>query len=119
MDKSTLTDIKRASRFLFLNKYSFAAKGTHYGYATTQPQKKIIESERIHKISERLANTYIESLHSLERIKLYDREETFFMVVLPYLETSLEFSFNQQLEFSFKEHEEFRNRLEGKKASFF
>lgn len=118
VDKSTLTDIQRAARFLYLNKYSFASKGSHYGYATTQPPKKIIESERLHKLSERLANTYIESLPALDIIKRYDREETFFMVDPPYLETSLEFSFDQHIEFGFKEHEELRDRLANLKGKF-
>lgn len=118
VDKATLTDIQRAARFMYLNKFSFASKGMHYGYGTTQPPKKQIDLERITKLSERLENTYIESLPATDIIKRYDREETFFMVDPPYLETSLDFSFDQQIEFSFKEHEELRDCLASIKGKF-
>lgn len=111
IEKSTLTDIQRAARFLYLNKYSFASKGRHYGYATTQPPKKMIDVDRTKAISERLSNTNIESLDYSEIIKKYDREKTFFMVDPPYYETCLDFSFDQDVTFGLEEHIKLRDQL--------
>ena len=54
-----LTEIHRAVRFLYLINNSFASKGNNFGYATSKvPNQKIFLTDYLHKIKERLSNTY-------------------------------------------------------------
>lgn len=83
-----LTEINRAVRFLYLITQSFAGKGQHYGYGTTNIPSQQIYKNVLTDLKERLRNTYVENLSFEKIIDKYDREHTFFFIDPPYFETT-------------------------------
>ncbi|WP_202707726.1 DNA adenine methylase [Sporosalibacterium faouarense] len=84
-----LTDIQRAVRFYYLNKYSFASKGDCFGYGTSKrPHQGIFDTSLIDKVRDRLSNCYIENISFDILIDKYDNERTFFYCDPPYYETA-------------------------------
>lgn len=109
-----LTEIHRAVRFLYLINNSFASKGNNFGYATSKvPNQKIFLTDYLHKIKERLSNTYVENLSFEKMIEKYDREETLFFADPPYFQTS-----GYGNEFGEKEHILLRDKLKQLKGKF-
>lgn len=109
-----LTEIHRAVRFLYLINNSFASKGNNFGYATSKvPNQKIFLTDYLHKIKERLSNTYVENLSFEKIIEKYDREETLFFADPPYFQTS-----GYGNEFGEKEHILLRDKLKQLKGKF-
>ncbi|TCO79144.1 D12 class N6 adenine-specific DNA methyltransferase [Marinisporobacter balticus] len=83
-----LTDIQKATRFIYILSQSFASKGNHFGYGTTsRPNLQIFATGHLKDVKERLRNTYIENLSFEEIFKRYERERTFFFCDPPYFET--------------------------------
>jgi len=81
-----LTDIQRASRFYYLQKSSFAGRGKHFGYSTTQPSRLNLLriEEDLSAAHLRLARVMVEHLPYDEVIRRYDRPGTFFYIDPPY-----------------------------------
>ncbi|MBV7273102.1 DNA adenine methylase [Clostridiaceae bacterium UIB06] len=114
VNTSSLTEIQRALRFIYLLSQSFASKGNNYGYGTsTRPSPQIFDTEDLLNLKERLRNTYIENLSFEEIIRRYDREYTFFFCDLPYFETA-----GYKNKFNEEEHVKLKNLLQCIKGKF-
>lgn len=86
----TLTDIKRAARFFYLQQHAFGGKvdGQTYGTATTAPPINLLRIEEMLSAAHlRLAGAYIEHLDWAACIDKYDRPHTLFFADPPYWET--------------------------------
>ena len=88
IDPSTLTDIQRAFRTLYLQKNSFGGRvvSQNFHYFRTvkpnfNPETIASQIENMHK---RLARVQIESLPYQQAIEKYDTRETFFFADPPY-----------------------------------
>lgn len=85
---SSLTDIQRAARYLYLQKVAFGARvrSQSYGYFVTNPNR--FTPQKIPKLIEeahsRLANTQIECGPYEKIMNRYDRPTTFFYLDPPY-----------------------------------
>jgi DNA adenine methylase len=87
-DPTTLTDIQRAARYLYLLKSSFASliRNPSYHWHVVQPPGLNLERlpELIEKAHKRLERTQIECSSYEEILKRYDRPETLFYLDPPY-----------------------------------
>jgi len=87
-DPSTLTDIERAARFLYLQRLAFGGKvaGRNFGISTTTPGRFNITTlePMLADVHERLAGVVIERLGWEKFINDYDRPETLFYLDPPY-----------------------------------
>lgn len=100
-DPTSLTDIQRAARFLYLQKNAFGGlvvkQNFHYGVTKTtnfNPTRIPAIIEEAHK---RLAHVQIESLPYEQVIEKYDRPTTLFYLDPPYWERKLyKFNFKEQ-----------------------
>lgn len=88
VDPSTLTDIERAARFLYLQRLAFGGKvvGRNFGVARTRPAlfNPALIIDRIAALHGRLARVTIECLHYSDFIRRYDSAETLFYIDPPY-----------------------------------
>lgn len=88
VDPTTLTDLERAARFLFLQKMSFGGKvtGRSFGIDTRGPAKFDLGKMTpvLEAAHERLAGVYIERLPWRDFIDRWDRPFTLFVVDPPY-----------------------------------
>jgi DNA adenine methylase len=98
----TLTDIQRASRFLYLQKLAFGAKVSKQSFGTattTRPRFNLLTLENdLVDAHARLAQTQIEYLDWFDTFKKYDREHTLFYCDPPYWKTEgygMAFPFDQ------------------------
>lgn len=86
----TLTDIRRAARFFYLQHNAFGGRveGQSYGTATTAPPINLLRiEENLSAAHLRLANAYIERLSWDVCMDRYDRPHTLFYADPPYWET--------------------------------
>jgi len=90
-DPSTLTDLERAARFLYLQRCAFGGKVTSpaFGVSFERPSRFDLNRlapmlEAVHK---RLSSATIENLDWLDFINRYDRSETLFYLDPPYFGT--------------------------------
>ncbi len=87
-DPSTLTDIQRAARYMYLlkNCYAGLVRNLDYSANVTQPPSFNLERlpETIEAAHKRLARVQIESLPYEQVLKRYDRPTTFFYLDPPY-----------------------------------
>lgn len=118
IDKSYLTDVQKAARYLYMNKVSFGSKGAHFGTSKKQPPRKVPTAEHIAQIGERLKNAVVESLNAADVIQKYDSEGTLHFVDPPYLDTCLEFSVDYEVTFGLEEHIKLRDTLRDIKGKF-
>lgn len=87
-DPSTLTDMERAARFIYLQRTSFGGKvdGQNYGTARDRPARfdysKIVPA--LEDIYERLSGVVIENLDWADFIRIYDGPGTLFYLDPPY-----------------------------------
>lgn len=88
MDPSTLTDIERAARFLYLQRLAFGGKvsGRNFGVSTTTPSRFNLARLRAHLLAmrDRLAPVVIEQLPYSEFMRRYDRRGMLFYLDPPY-----------------------------------
>lgn len=87
-DPSTLTDLERAARFLYLQRLAFGGKvsGRSFGVDTTGPARFNINrlGPILEEVHERLAGVVIENLSWQQFIERYDRPDTLFYLDPPY-----------------------------------
>ncbi len=89
VDPSTLTDIQRAARFLYIQKAGFGGRiagSPSFGISPTRPPKLNLGKldDRLSEAHLRLQGVYVEHLHYSECIRRYDRDATFFYLDPPY-----------------------------------
>lgn len=116
-DPRNLTDIERASRFLYLRKNSFAGlvRNPSYHINVVQPPSFNIAKlpEMIEAAHKRLARVQIEALDYKEVLRRYDRPSTAFFCDPPYFRRKL-YRFN----FSENDFKELEARLRGIRGKF-
>ncbi|MBT9373168.1 DNA adenine methylase [Rhizobium sp. CSW-27] len=87
-DPTTLTDLERAARFLYLQRLSFGGKitGRSFGVDTSGPARVNIArlSTILEEVHERLSGVVIENLDWSDFIDRYDRPDTLFYLDPPY-----------------------------------
>lgn len=87
-DPSTLTDIERAARFLYLQRTSFGGKVTGQNFGVTPSRGASFNIAKLEPMladmHERLCGVAIENLPYEELIKKYDRDMTLFYLDPPY-----------------------------------
>ena len=92
IDPTTLTDIERAVRFLYLQRLAFGGKviGRHYGVDRKSPSRFNLAKLRaeLRLLSRRLEPVQIEQLTYAEVIRRYDHAGALFYLDPPYDETT-------------------------------
>lgn len=87
-DPSTLTDLERAARFLYLQRLAFGGKvsGRSFGVDTTGPARFNLNrlGPILEEVHERLASVVIENLPWQNFIERYDRPDALFYMDPPY-----------------------------------
>lgn len=87
-DPSTLTDLERSARFLYLQRLAFGGKvaGRHFGVAPQQSARFDVTKlgPLLEAIHERLAGVVIERLRWADFLDRYDRPGTLFYLDPPY-----------------------------------
>ena len=87
-DPTTLTDLERAARFLYLQRLSFGGKiaGRSFGVDTSGPARFNIArlGTILEEVHERLSGVVIENLDWSDFIDRYDRPDTLFYLDPPY-----------------------------------
>jgi DNA adenine methylase len=86
-DPSTLTDLERAARFLYLQRLAFGGKvrGQNFGVTTNSSRFNLLKlAPQLEEIHERMASVVIESLPWRAFIERYDRPGTLFYLDPPY-----------------------------------
>jgi DNA adenine methylase len=88
VDASTLTDLERAARFLYLQRTAFGGKvsGRNYGVDASSPGRFNVAQLQatLEDLHDRLAGVAIEQLPYGQFIKRYDRQGTLFYLDPPY-----------------------------------
>jgi DNA adenine methylase len=108
-DATTLTDIQRAARFLYLQKNSFGGlvvkQNFHYGVTKTTNFNPARIPEIIEAANKRLARVQIESLPYEQVLQRYDRPTTLFYLDPPYWERKLyKFNFKEEDFIALEQH---------------
>ncbi|MCX5495111.1 DNA adenine methylase [Kaistia dalseonensis] len=87
-DPTTLTDIERAARFLYLQRTAFGGKvvGRSFGVSPDRPGRFDVTTlaPMLEAVHERLSGVVIECLPYADVIRRYDRPETLFYLDPPY-----------------------------------
>lgn len=117
-DPTTLTDLERAARFLYLQRTTYG--GLREGVFGVRPHRSgNIDVTRmqpiLEELHERLAGVTIESLPFDEMMRRYDRPETYFFIDPPYW--GIEGLYGKEL-FSNADYELLRSRLRSLKGRF-
>ena len=88
VDPSTLTDLERSARFLYLQKVAFGGKvnGRNFGVSIGRPGRFDVTrlQAQLEDLHERLAGVVIERLPFGDFIARYDRPSTLFFIDPPY-----------------------------------
>jgi DNA adenine methylase len=118
-DPSTLTDLERAARFLYLQRLSFGGKitGRNFGVDTTGPARFNLSriGAILDEVHERLSGVVIENLDWRKLIDRYDRTDTLFYLDPPYYGCENDYGKNV---FSREDFTEMAERLSGIKGRF-
>ncbi len=111
LENAEVTDVKRASAFFKLIRYSYGSGCTSYG---CQPFDVRSCFAAIWQASRRLANTVIENKDFEALIRQYDRESAFFYCDPPYYETEGHYA----VVFRKEDHARLRDTLAGCKGKW-
>ena len=111
LENAEVTDVKRASAFFKLIRYSYGSGCTSYG---CQPFDVRSCFAAIWQASHRLANTVIENKDFEALIRQYDRESAFFYCDPPYYETEGHYA----VVFRRDDHKRLRDTLAGCKGKW-
>ena len=88
LDPSSLTDLQRSARFLYLQRLAFGGKvaGRTFGVSPSDPGRFDITKlgTMLEALHERLAGVVIEQLHWSDFLRRYDRPGTLFYLDPPY-----------------------------------
>lgn len=88
MEPSSLTDMQRSARFLYIQRLAFGGKvaGRHFGVAPDRPGRFDVTQlgAMIEAVHERLAGVIIERLPWADFVRRYDRPGTLFYLDPPY-----------------------------------
>lgn len=87
VDASTLTDLERAARFLYLQRLAFGGKvrSQTFGVSMEGSRFNLLKlAPQLEEIHERMAGVVIENLQWRQFIERYDRPETLFYLDPPY-----------------------------------
>jgi DNA adenine methylase len=88
MEPSSLTDLQRSARFLYLQRLTFGGKVTASSFGVSPGNAARFDVTKlgpmIEAVHERLTSVVIERLHWADFIKRYDREGTLFYLDPPY-----------------------------------
>jgi len=88
IDPTTLTDLERAARFLYLQRLSFGGKLRHQTFGTSTANKAHFDTTKLkpmlEAVHQRLSRVTIENLDWLAFIDRYDRPHTLFYLDPPY-----------------------------------
>ncbi|MFQ5549806.1 MAG: DNA adenine methylase [Gemmatimonadales bacterium] len=83
-----LTDIQRAARWFYRNKFGFGGKGEHFGRTKHRgPASREGLWWRLEALCERLQDVILENQDWRSIFGFYDSSETFFFIDPPYVET--------------------------------
>lgn len=110
----TLTDIRRAARFFYLQHNAFGGRveGQSYGTATTAPPINLLRiEENLSAAHLRLARAYIERLDWASCVERYDRAHTLFYADPPYWQTE-----GYGVPFPWEQYERLAERMAGLKG---
>ncbi|MEM6381637.1 MAG: DNA adenine methylase [Pseudomonadota bacterium] len=92
---STLTDLERAARFIYLQRLSFGGKvtGQNFGVDPTAPARFNLTklAPLLEDVHERLAGVVIENLGWSEFIRRYDRPDALFYLDPPYWDNETDY----------------------------
>ncbi len=91
-DPSTLTDVQRAARFLYMQRTGFGGRvaGPTFGTAVISPPRTLEParlSELLAQVAQRLERVQLECLSYQDTLRRYDRESSFFYCDPPYVDT--------------------------------
>lgn len=118
-DPSTLTDLERAARFLYLQRLAFGGKvsGRSFGVDTTGPARFNLNrlAPILEEVHERLASVVIENLPWQQFIERYDRPDALFYMDPPYYGCEKDYGANV---FSRDQFDVMAERLSGIKGRF-
>lgn len=112
----TLTDIKRAARFYYLQHHAFGGKveGQTFGTATTAPPINLLRiEESLSAAHLRLSGAYVEHLDWASCVDRYDRPHTLFYADPPYWETE-----GYGVPFEWTQYERLSERMATAKGKF-
>lgn len=116
-DPSTLTDVQRAARFLYLQKNCFGGRrhcqSFHYAVSKTSNYSPERLPTLLTRTADRLQNVQLECLPYQEVLKRYDRPATFFYCDPPYIGLNL-----YRHNFTDDNFAELADRLAGLKGRF-
>lgn len=118
-DPTTLTDLERAARFLYLQRTAFGGKvsGRNFGMIYTGPARFDVTrlQPMLEDIHARLAGVVIERLPYADFIRRYDRPGTLFFIDPPYWDCEDDYGPGM---FSKADHSLLRGLLEGLQGRF-
>lgn len=119
LEPSSLTDLQRAARFLYLQRISFGGKvnGRHFGVATDNPARFDVTklASVLEAVHERLASVSIERLPWSAFIARYDRPGTLFYLDPPYFGNESDYGAGM---FERAEFEQMAEQLRGIRGRF-
>lgn len=119
LDPSSLTDLQRSARFLYIQRLSFGGKvaSRHFGMSPLNPSRFDITKlgPMLEALHERLASVTIERLRWQDFINRYDRPGTLFYLDPPYYQCEGDYGAGM---FSRSEFEEMAEQLRGLKGRF-
>ncbi len=117
VDPSTLTDLERAARFLYLQRTAFGGKvaGQNFGVTMTGARFNLLKlAPQLEAIHERMAGVVIEQLPWRKFIERYDRPGMLFYLDPPYWGNEADYGANVFSREEFAEMAEVLSRIKGR-----
>lgn len=119
LDPSSLTDLQRSARFLYIQRLCFGGKvaSRHFGTSPLNPSRFDVTKlgPMLEALHERLASVTIERLRWQDFLRRYDRPGTLFYLDPPYYRCETDYGAGM---FARSEFEEMAGQLRGLKGRF-